>query len=57
MSLNGIVKSALGMAAFALACGASAAPEGVAVTVVPEKHALGQDEDVVVKVTLTNTSS
>jgi peptidyl-Lys metalloendopeptidase len=56
MSLNGIVKSAFGLAAFAVACGASAAPEGIAVSVVPEKHALGQNDDVVVKVTLTNTS-
>ncbi|SFC85003.1 M35 family metallo-endopeptidase [Massilia yuzhufengensis] len=57
MSLNGIVKSALGIAALAAACNVAAAPKGVAVTVVPEKSALGQDDDVVVRVTITNTSS
>ena len=56
MSLNGFWKSALGAAALAMACGAQAAPKGIAVTVEPEKHALGQDEDAVVRVTLTNTS-
>lgn len=56
MSLKGIWKSALGMAALAAACNAQAAPKGVAVTVVPEKHALGQNDDVVVKVTITNNS-
>lgn len=56
MSLKGIWKSALGMAALAAACNAAAAPKGVAVTVVPEKHALGQNDDVVVRVTITNNS-
>ncbi len=57
MSLNGFWKSALGVAALAMACGgASAAPKGVNIAVETEKHALGQDDDVVVKVTLTNTS-
>ncbi|MGH8853455.1 MAG: M35 family metallo-endopeptidase [Telluria sp.] len=56
MSLNGIVKSALGIAALAAACNAAAAPKGVAVTVVPEKNALGQNDDVVVRVTITNHS-
>ncbi|WP_026354781.1 M35 family metallo-endopeptidase [Massilia niastensis] len=56
MSLNGLWKTALGAAALAMACGASAAPKGIAVSVVPEKHALGQEDDVVVSVTVTNTS-
>lgn len=56
MSLKGIWKSALGMAALAAACNAQAAPKGVAVTVVPEKSALGQNDDVVVRVTITNNS-
>lgn len=56
MSLKGIWKSALGMAALAAACNAAAAPKGVAVTVVPEKTALGQNDDVVVRVTISNNS-
>lgn len=56
MSLKGIWKSALGMAALAAACNAQAAPKGVAVTVVPEKTTLGQNDDVVVRVTITNNS-
>lgn len=56
MSLKGIWKSALGMAALAAACNVAAAPKGVAVTVVPEKSALGQNDDVVVRVTITNNS-
>ena len=56
MSLNGILKSAVGAAALLVACGAVAAPKGVTVNVAPEKNALGQDEDVVVKVTITNNS-
>ncbi|CAN7248090.1 M35 family metallo-endopeptidase [Massilia sp. LjRoot122] len=56
MSLKGIWKSALGMAALAAACNVAAAPKGVAVTVVPEKNALGQNDDVVVRVTITNNS-
>jgi peptidyl-Lys metalloendopeptidase len=57
MSSKGIWKSALGMAALAAACNVGAAPKGVAVTVVPEKHALGQNDDVTVRVTITNDSS
>lgn len=56
MSLKGNWKSALGIAALAAACNAQAAPKGVAVTVVPEKSALGQEDDVVVRVTITNNS-
>lgn len=56
MSLNGFWKSALGMAALAMACGANAAPKGVTVAVETEKHTLDKNDKAVVKVTLTNTS-
>jgi peptidyl-Lys metalloendopeptidase len=56
MSLKGNWKSALGIAALAAACNAQAAPRGVAVSVVPEKTTLGQEDDVVVRVTITNNS-
>jgi len=56
MSLKGNWKSALGIAALAAACNAQAAPRGVAVSVVPEKTTLGQQDDVVVRVTITNNS-
>ena len=57
MSLNSIWKSAFGIAALSVAVGAHAGSNGVKVTVEPEKAALGASDDVVVKVTLTNTSS
>lgn len=57
MSWNSIWKSALAVALATLAAGAQAAPKGVTVTVEPEKRALAHDEDVLVKVTITNTSS
>ncbi len=56
MSWNGILKSAVGAAALMVACGAVAAPKGVTVSVVPDKNALGKEDDVVVKVTFTNAS-
>ena len=56
MSWNRIWRSALGVAALSMAMGAQAASKGVTVTVVPEKASHAQDEDVVVKVTITNTS-
>ena len=57
MSLNSIWKSAFGIAALSVAVGAHAGSNGVKVTVEPEKAALGASDDVVVKVTLTNTST
>ena len=57
MSLNSIWKSAFGIAALSVAVGAHAGSNGVKVTVEPEKAALGASDDVVVKVTMTNTSS
>ena len=57
MSWNSILKSAFGIAALSVAVGAQAGSNGVTVTVVPEKAALGASDDVHVNVTLTNTSS
>ncbi|MDB5748475.1 MAG: peptidase [Massilia sp.] len=57
MSWNSILKSAFGIAVLGVAIGAQAGSNGVRVTVVPEKAALGASEDVHVNVTLTNTSS
>lgn len=62
MSWNSILKSALaksaiGMAAVSVAAGAQAGSNGVRVTVMPDKAALGASDDVHVNVTLTNTSS
>ncbi|UVW27918.1 M35 family metallo-endopeptidase [Massilia sp. H6] len=56
MIWNGIVKSAVGAATLMVACGAMAAPQGVTVSVVPDKNTLGKEDDVVVKVTITNAS-
>lgn len=57
MSRNSIWKSAIGIAALGVAVGAQAGSNGVTVSVAAEKTALGPSDDVVVKVTLTNTSS
>ena len=57
MSWNSIWKSAFGIAALGVAVGAHAGSNGVKVTVAPEKTMHGASDDVVVNVTLTNTSS
>ena len=57
MSWNSIWKSAFGIAALGVAVGAHAGSNGVKVSVAPEKAMLGASDDVVVNVTLTNTSS
>ena len=57
MSVNSIWKSAIGIAALSVAVGAQAGSNGVKVSVEAEKAALGASDDVVVKVTMTNTSS
>jgi peptidyl-Lys metalloendopeptidase len=57
MSWNSILKSAFGIAALGVAVGAHAGSNGVKVTVAPEKAMLGASDDVVVNVTITNTSS
>ena len=54
---NSIWKSAFGIAALSLAVGAQAGSNGVKVDVALDKAALGPSEDVLVKVTITNTSS
>jgi peptidyl-Lys metalloendopeptidase len=51
-----LLKLAAGAAALAMAMGAQAANDGIVVSVAPEKASLGKSEDVVVKVTFTNTS-
>jgi len=56
MSCNNILKMAMGAAALTLAMGAQAGSKDVSVTVVPEKHALGKNDDLLVSVTLTNKS-
>lgn len=57
MSLNSIWKCAFGIAALSVAVGAHAGSNGIKVSVETEKNALGPSDDVMVKVTLTNTSS
>jgi peptidyl-Lys metalloendopeptidase len=57
MSWNSIWKSAFGIAALGVAVGAQAGSNGVKVSVAPEKTMHGASDDVVVKVTITNTSS
>ena len=50
-----LLKLAAGAAALAASLSAHAAP-GIAVSVAPEKTSLGKSDDVIVKVTFTNTS-
>jgi peptidyl-Lys metalloendopeptidase len=51
-----LLKLAAGAAALALSMTAQAANNNIAVSVAPEKASLGKSDDVVVKVTFTNTS-
>lgn len=55
MSRN-MLKWAVGAAVLTLSFAAQAASNGVVVSVAPEKSSLGRSDDVVVKVTFTNTS-
>jgi peptidyl-Lys metalloendopeptidase len=57
MSWNSIWKSAFGIAALGVAVGAHAGSNGIKVSVAPEKVMHGASDDVIVKVTVTNTSS
>lgn len=57
MSRNSIWKSVVGIAALGVAVGAQAGSNGVQVSVTPEKNMLGASDNVVVNVTMTNTSS
>ena len=57
MQWNRISKAGLTALAMTLAWSAQAASNGVIVTVVPAQHLLASADDVVVDVTITNTSS
>lgn len=57
MNLNKLVKAGVSIAALAACFSAYAGSNGVTVSIAPEKNSLKQDDDVVMKVTITNTSS
>ncbi|MFL6675288.1 MAG: M35 family metallo-endopeptidase [Massilia sp.] len=57
MNWTRIWNAAFAVFAFALCMGAQAASNGVAVAITPDKQYLGKDDDLVVTVTITNTSS
>jgi peptidyl-Lys metalloendopeptidase len=57
MNLEKLVKVGVTAAALAACFSAQAGSNGVTVSVVPEKTSLQQDDDVVLRVTITNTSS
>ncbi|MES2128429.1 MAG: M35 family metallo-endopeptidase [Pseudomonadota bacterium] len=57
MHLNHFIKAGIAIVAFAASVGAQAASHGVTVTLSTDKHMLGKDDDVVMRVTITNTSS
>jgi peptidyl-Lys metalloendopeptidase len=53
---NTVLQCAVGAAVLAMSMAAQAGNNGVAVSVAPEKASMGKNDDVVVKVTFTNTS-
>ncbi len=57
MNLNTLVKTGVSIAALAACFAAQAGTNGVTVSIAPEKNSLKQDDDVVLRVTITNTSS
>ncbi|MGZ8289255.1 MAG: M35 family metallo-endopeptidase [Telluria sp.] len=57
MNWNHLVKAGVSIAAVAACFSAQAASNGVTVSVTPEKSSLNKEDDVVVRVTITNTSS
>ena len=57
MNLNKLVKAGVSIAALAACFSAHAGSNGVTVSIAPEKNSLKQDDDVVLRVTITNTSS
>ena len=57
MNLNTLVKAGVTLAALAACFSAQAGSNGVTVSVSAAKQSLGKSDDVVVKVTITNTSS
>ena len=57
MNWNHLVKAGVSIVAVAACFSAQAASNGVTVSIAPEKSSLNKDDDVVVRVTITNTSS
>jgi peptidyl-Lys metalloendopeptidase len=57
MNLNKLVKASVSIAALAACFSAQAASNGVTVSISPEKNSLKSSDDVVFRVTITNTSS
>lgn len=57
MNLKTLVKAGVSVAALAACFSASAASNGVTVSISPEKSKLNKDDNVVLSVTITNTSS
>ncbi len=57
MNLNKLVKAGVSIAALSACFSAFAGSNGVTVSIAPEKNSLKQDDDVVLRVTITNTSS
>lgn len=57
MNLNQMVKAGVSAAALAACFSASAASNGVTVSIAPEKNSLKKDDNVVLRVTITNTSA
>ena len=57
MNWNHLVKASVGIVAAAACLVAQAGSNGVTVSLTPEKASLGKDDDVVMRVTITNTSS
>lgn len=57
MNWNHLVKAGVSLVAVAACFSAQAASNGVTVSIAPEKNSLNKDDNVVMKVTITNTSS
>lgn len=57
MNLNKLVKAGVSIAAIAACFSAQAGSNGVTVSITPDKSSLKQDDDVYMRVTITNTSS
>jgi peptidyl-Lys metalloendopeptidase len=57
MNWNQIFRTGIAAMAVALCVSAHAASNGVTVSISPDKHTLGKSDDVIVNVTITNTSS
>lgn len=57
MNWNHLVKAGVSLVAVAACFSAQAASNGVTVSITPEKSSLNKEDDVVVRVTMTNTSS